>query len=73
MSEDANLAVRRSDPVAQAPKSDYVPSYFLHLSEHTAAILGVTMSQLARLIRHDKLAFAMVNQGRTTRGLPALK
>jgi hypothetical protein len=38
-----------------------------------AGVLGVTMSQLAKLIRHDKQAFAMVNEGRTKRGLPALK
>ncbi len=38
-----------------------------------AGALGVTMSQLARLIRHDKAAFALVNRGRTARGLPALK
>lgn len=39
----------------------------------SAGILGLTMSQLARLIRHEKHAFAMVNEGRTARGLPALK
>lgn len=38
-----------------------------------AGVLGVTMSQLARLIRHDKRAFAMVNAGREARGLRALK
>jgi hypothetical protein len=38
-----------------------------------AGVLGVSMSQLAKLIRHDKHAFAMVNDGRTKRGLPALK
>ena len=38
-----------------------------------AGKLGVTMSQLARLIRHDRPAFAWVNQGRKTRGLPILK
>lgn len=38
-----------------------------------AGILGVSMSQLARLIRHDKAAFAMVNDGRAGRGLPRLK
>ncbi len=36
-------------------------------------VLGVTMSQLARLIRHDRQAFALVNEGRLARGLPALK
>ncbi len=36
-------------------------------------VLGVTMSQLARLIRHDRQAFAFVNEGRLARGLPALK
>lgn len=38
-----------------------------------AGILGVTMSQLAKLIRHEKRAFGMVNDGRTERGLPPLK
>jgi hypothetical protein len=38
-----------------------------------AGVLGVTMSQLARLIRHDRHAFAWLNEGRTARGLPALK
>jgi hypothetical protein len=38
-----------------------------------AGVLGVTMSQLARLIRHDRHAFAQVNDGRKERGLPALK
>lgn len=38
-----------------------------------AGLLGITMSQLAKLIRHEKHAFALVNQGRTDRGLPALK
>ncbi len=38
-----------------------------------AGLLGVTMSQLARLVRHDRAAFAMVNDGRVKQGLPALK
>ncbi|MHC4826593.1 MAG: peptide chain release factor family protein [Planctomycetota bacterium] len=38
-----------------------------------AGVLGVTMSQLARLVRHDRHAFAWLNEGRRTRGLPALK
>lgn len=38
-----------------------------------AGLLGITMSQLAKLIRHDKHAFALVNDGREKRGLPALK
>ena len=38
-----------------------------------AGVLGITMSQLAKLIRHDKHAFKLVNEGRTDRGLPALK
>ena len=38
-----------------------------------AGVLGISMSQLARLIRHHKPAFALVNEGRTSRGLPALK
>ena len=38
-----------------------------------AGILGISMSQLAKLIRHEKHAFALVNEGRTERGMPALK
>jgi hypothetical protein len=38
-----------------------------------AGLLGITMSQLAKLVRHEKHAFSLVNQGRTDRGLPALK
>jgi len=38
-----------------------------------AGLLGITMSQLAKLIRHEKHAFTLVNQGRTDRGLPAMK
>lgn len=38
-----------------------------------AGILGVSMSQLAKLIRHNKHAFALVNEGRAERGLPPLK
>jgi hypothetical protein len=39
----------------------------------SAGVLGITMSQLAKLVRHDRHAFAMVNKGRVDRGLPALK
>jgi hypothetical protein len=39
----------------------------------SAGVLGITMSQLAKLIRHVRHAFAMVNKGRVDRGLPALK
>ena len=38
-----------------------------------AGVLGITMSQLAKLVRHNKHAFALVNEGRVARGLPALK
>jgi hypothetical protein len=38
-----------------------------------AGVLGISMSQLAKLVRHEKQAFALVNRGRTGRGLPALK
>lgn len=38
-----------------------------------AGVLGITMSQLAKLVRHEKHAFSLLNQGRTDRGLPALK
>ena len=38
-----------------------------------AKILGITMSQLSRLIHHDKGAFAKMNAGRVACGLPALR
>ncbi len=38
-----------------------------------AGLLGITMSQLSRLIRHDKAAFAAVNQGRVQVGLAPLR
>jgi len=39
----------------------------------SAGVLGISMSQLAKLVRHEKQAFALVNRGRVERGLPALK
>jgi hypothetical protein len=39
----------------------------------SAGLLGITMSQLAKLIRHEKHAMAMVNEGRRDRHLPELK
>jgi hypothetical protein len=38
-----------------------------------AGVLGITMSQLTRLIRHERHAFALVNAGRTKIGLTTLK
>jgi hypothetical protein len=38
-----------------------------------AGTLGVSMSQLAKLVRHERHAFARVNEGRVERGLPPLK
>lgn len=38
-----------------------------------AGMLGITMSQLARLLRHHKRAFGIVNEERIARGLPKLK
>ncbi len=38
-----------------------------------AGALGVSMSQLAKLVRHERHAFALVNEGRVWRGLRALK
>ncbi|MCH2133361.1 MAG: peptide chain release factor-like protein [Phycisphaerales bacterium] len=38
-----------------------------------AGVLDVSMSQLAKLIRHNKRAFAQVNRGREAQGLPRLK
>lgn len=38
-----------------------------------AGVLGITMSQLARLIRHERHAFAQINEGRAAQGLPPLR
>lgn len=38
-----------------------------------AKILGVTMSQISRLVHHHPPAFAMMNEGRESVGLPALR
>ncbi len=38
-----------------------------------AATLGVSPTQLARLIRHDRPAFDLLNEERRQRGLPGLK
>lgn len=38
-----------------------------------AGILGITMSQLTRLIRHERHAFARINEGREAIGLTKLK
>jgi hypothetical protein len=38
-----------------------------------AGLLGITMSQLTRLVRHEKHAFALVNQGREKVGLAKLR
>lgn len=38
-----------------------------------AGVLGLTMSQLSRLIRHDRHAFARVNAGREAVGLRTLR
>jgi len=38
-----------------------------------AGVLGVSMSQLAKLVRHERHAFAIVNDGREKRGLKPLK
>ena len=39
----------------------------------SAGVLGISMSQLAKLMRHDKRSFSLINQGREDRGMPALK
>lgn len=39
----------------------------------SAGVLGITMSQLAKLVRHERHAMAMVNDGRKDRHLPELK
>ncbi len=38
-----------------------------------AGVLGITMSQLTRLIRHEKHAFSLVNEGREKTGLTRLR
>lgn len=38
-----------------------------------AGVFGVTMSQLAKLVRHEPRAFKLVNDGRVAQGLRALK
>ena len=38
-----------------------------------AGVLGITMSQLAKLIRHDKKSMARINEGREQRGLKPLR
>lgn len=38
-----------------------------------AGVLGITMSQLTRLIRHERHAFALVNSGREAIGLTRLR
>ena len=38
-----------------------------------AGVLGLSMSQLAKLVRHTKSAFALVNAGRDARGLARLR
>ncbi len=38
-----------------------------------AGVLRVSMSHLAKLVRHQRRAFALVNDGRAARGLPGLK
>ena len=43
------------------------------LAAGAAGILGVTMSQLSRLIRHERHAFAKVNEGREACGLTRLR
>ena len=74
---------RQGDKLAVNPKNrDYPPLLAEALDVvvacefdvgGAAGVLGITMSQLARLIRHERHAFAMVNEGRTARGLQALK
>lgn len=39
----------------------------------TAGLMGLSMSQFSKLLRHDKRAFGQVNEIRAQRGLPRLK
>lgn len=38
-----------------------------------AGVMEVSMSQLAKLVRHNKRSFALINRGREDQGLPRLK
>jgi hypothetical protein len=38
-----------------------------------AGVLGISMSQLAKLVRHERHAMKLVNDGRVERNLPPLK
>jgi hypothetical protein len=40
---------------------------------HAAGRLSISMSQLTRLLRHEKMAFAAVNRCRQERGFPPLR
>ena len=39
----------------------------------SAKVLGVSMSQLSRLVNHHPAAFSMMNKGRESVGLPVLR
>jgi hypothetical protein len=65
-------ATSRDYPAMLAEAMDVVVAMHYDVAG-AAGRLGVTMSQLARLIRHDRAAFAQVNEARESRGLPRLK
>ncbi|MHC4415841.1 MAG: peptide chain release factor family protein [Planctomycetota bacterium] len=62
----------RDYPALLAEALDVVVAMSFDVGQ-AAGALGITMSQLARLIRHDRDAFAHVNEGRRKRGLAKLR
>ena len=74
---------RQGNKISVSPKSADYPALLAEAMDviearawdvgGAAGTLEVTMSQLVRLVRHDRGAFERVNKGRTNRGWPALK
>jgi hypothetical protein len=74
---------RQGDRMPVNPKHEHYPALLAEALDlvtargydvaGAAGLLGITMSQLARLIRHERHAFAKVNDGRERCGLPRLK
>lgn len=74
---------RQGEKMAVNPEHEHYPSLLAEALDlivarnydiaGAAGRLGITMSQLARLVRHERHAFAMVNEGREATGLPRLK
>lgn len=62
----------RDYPALLAESLDLVNACEFDVAQ-AAGHLRVSMSQLAKLIKHDRHAMALVNEGRTQQGLRALK